>query len=71
MTDRYPRGKLSHDDEGQLPIKIGVKDRTVIIDFGKEVAWIGMSGDQAAEFAMMILKRAREAGLSKPLTVTL
>jgi len=56
--NQYPRGKLKDDDEGVLPIRIGERDGTVIIDFGKEVSWIGMSKPEAIEFAKTIMKRA-------------
>ena len=38
----YPRGKLKADDEGQLKIAMVVKGNTLIIDFGKPVAWVGL-----------------------------
>jgi len=56
--NQYPRGKLTADDEGEISIAISELDNTVIIDFGKKVAWIGMSRPEAIEFAMKIMKRA-------------
>lgn len=56
--NQYPRGKLNADDEGALNIAIGERDNTVIINFGKKVAWIGMSRPEAIEFAKTIMKRA-------------
>lgn len=55
MTNQYPRGKLSEDDEGVLEIKIAERDNTIIIDFGKPVVWLGMPVDQAESFANLIL----------------
>lgn len=60
MDDQYPRGKLRDDDEGAFAIRIGVRDRTVVIDFGKPIAWFGMDHDKAVEFANRILARAAE-----------
>lgn len=38
----YPRGKLRADDEGALRIAMVVKDNTIVIDFGKPAAWLGL-----------------------------
>lgn len=40
---QYPRGKLNAEDDGQLRMAMVVKDNTLIIDFGKPVAWLGLS----------------------------
>lgn len=53
-------GKLNQDDEGQLQIRIGVKDKTLIVDFGKPVTWMGLDYDNAVQVAMNILRRAKE-----------
>lgn len=59
MTKQYPRGKIFEDDEGELTLRIGVTDKTVIIDFGKQLKWIGYDKSGAIEFAELILKHAR------------
>lgn len=41
MSD-YPRGKLRPDDQGQLKMAMVVHGNTLIIDFGKPVAWFGL-----------------------------
>jgi hypothetical protein len=64
ISERYPRGKLRDDDEGALDITIGLRDNTVIIDFGKDVKWIGMSRPQAQEFALRILRLAADRVVS-------
>jgi hypothetical protein len=60
MTDQFPRGMLNADDEGQLQMGITVKDKTVIIDFGKPVVWFGMDYHTAMNFAGTIMMRAQE-----------
>lgn len=60
MTDRYPRGKLRHDDEGEIDLAITVQDRTIIIAFPEPTTWIGMSKDQALGLAQLIILRANE-----------
>ncbi len=59
-TGDFPRGKLRDDDEGGLRIGIAVRDKTVIIAFGKPTAWIGMDKAAALEFAATIKRRAEE-----------
>ncbi|MBY0562465.1 hypothetical protein [Hyphomicrobium sp.] len=49
--NQYPRGKLNADDEGALAFRIGVSDKTIIIDFGKPVTWIGL--DKATALALI------------------
>lgn len=61
----YPRGKLNNDDEGELAIAIGVEDKTVIIDFGKDITWVGMDKFQAIQFATAILKHANSIHTEK------
>jgi hypothetical protein len=60
MTDQFPRGKLNADDEGQLQVAIATQDKTVIIDFGKPVVWLGLDYHTAMKFAGNIMLRAQE-----------
>jgi hypothetical protein len=64
--EKYPRGKLNDDDEGSLEIYITVRDKTLIIEFGKELSWIGMSRNEAIVFAQTIIKRAEEICVQQP-----
>lgn len=59
-TGDFPRGKLNGDDEGGLRLAIGVKDRTVMIVFGKEIAWLGLGKTEALALADSIRQRAEE-----------
>lgn len=60
MTDQFPRGKLTEDDEGALAIQVFDYQGETIINFGKQISWIGMSPEQAIEFGQMIIDRANE-----------
>lgn len=60
----YPEGQLTKTDEGAIQFAIGAKDGKVVIDFGTPVHWLGMTPQQAADFASLLLKRAREVGRS-------
>lgn len=57
----FPEGKLTKNDEGSIQFAVGVKDGKVVLDFGTPVAWLGLNAQQAADFASLLLKRAREA----------
>lgn len=57
-TKDFPRGKLNRHDEGGLTLAIGVKDKTVMIDFGTSTAWIGLDKHTAIQFANSILEKA-------------
>lgn len=56
----YPRGKLSDDDEGECSVMIFNKDKTVIVNFGKELTWIGFPKENAIAFAQSIINKANQ-----------
>ncbi len=56
--DKYPSGKLNENDEGALYIRIFNQDKNLIIDFGKQIAWIGINKQHALELANIIIKEA-------------
>jgi hypothetical protein len=58
--NRYPRGKLSDDDQGEADMAITVRDRTVIIAFAKPMDWIGMDKATAIRFGCALIARANE-----------
>lgn len=58
----FPEGVLTKDDEGSIQFAIGERDGKVVIDFGTPVHWLGMTPQAAADFASLVLKRAREVG---------
>jgi len=47
---KYPDGKLNSNDEGQLRIATYVKDGRVIIDFGKDLSWLGFEKETLKAF---------------------
>jgi hypothetical protein len=59
-TGDFPRGKLNDADEGGLRMAVYVKDRTVMVDFGKKVAWLGLDADTAEKLANSLLDKVRE-----------
>ena len=66
----FPEGALSKTDEGAIQFAIGEKDGKVVVDFGTAVHWLGMTPQQAADFASLLLKRAREVGRKNGETVS-
>ena len=60
MTDQYPDGKISDDDEGELTVAITATEEHLVINFFKSVRWIALRRDEAIEFGEQIIKRAKE-----------
>lgn len=61
-TGRYPEGKLTGDDEGEIRVAIAADPmkQKVVINFGKSVAWIGFTPQQAADLGQMLISKALE-----------
>lgn len=60
-TGKFPRGKLNEDDEGELTMGVAADGGTVILNFGKPVAWVGLPPALARELAASLIKKADEA----------
>lgn len=60
MDDRYPRGRLNAADEGQLTMAVTVRDSTVVVAFGKPVAWFGLGLAEVEGLIALLQKRAEE-----------
>jgi hypothetical protein len=65
-TGQFPEGKLTPEDEGEIRIGITHLDGKVVLDFGKRVAWLGLTPDQADEIAATLIKHAAEARSTAP-----
>ena len=59
-TGKFPRGMVDGSDEGELAFGVAVKDGTVILNFNKPVAWMGMDADQARQMGQLLFEKARE-----------
>jgi len=68
---KYPNGKLNVDDQGVAEIKISAYKNTVVMRFNTPMNWVGMPPDLAAEIGVALIRRAREIGLKKPVTIEL
>lgn len=64
---QYPRGKIHRLDEGELAFRMGIKDgTTLIIDFGKPVAWIGLDIETLRGFHAKLGEYIAEMQAGKP-----
>jgi hypothetical protein len=59
-TNDYPEGKMTGDDEGGLKMRVGIKDNRVIVDFGKDVTWLGLDSKGAIELGNILIDRANQ-----------
>lgn len=61
-TGRFPLGKLTPEDEGEIQFAVAAdpKTKTIILDFGKPVVWLGMPRDDARKLVELILERIKE-----------
>lgn len=68
-TGKFPDGKVSPDDEGELKLGVTHKDKNVVIVFGRPVAWLSMATGVARDLARAMLEHAdkvdQEAGEKK------
>ena len=71
INKTYPNGKLSEQDEGALSFAVSSMGDKVVISFGEPTSWVGFTADQAAELGVLLIKRAKEAGIKNPITIEL
>ena len=57
----YPRGRIDPTVDGTVVFKIGhdKKTKTVIIDFGKPVAWVGLAAKDIEKLVNTLLAHAK------------
>ena len=67
----WPDGMMRNDDEGIVPMAIGIEKGRVMIQFPEPTAWVGMTPEQAVIVAELLISKAREAGFSGMVSVTL
>lgn len=58
-TENFPEGTLTEHDEGEIQFGVTTKDEKVILNFGKPVAWLGMTRDQAEKLGRLLIDRAK------------
>ena len=60
-TGRFPEGKLTKTDEGEIQIGLTHKDGKVVLAFGKAITWIGFTPRQADDIADALRSHAEKA----------
>lgn len=68
-TGMFPDGQLTQNDEGGLRFGLSVLDGKVCVDFATPVRSLGMTPQQACDFASDLIKIARAAAREKGETV--
>jgi len=69
-TGRFTDGQLNSEDEGEIVFAIAsTPNNRIIIHFGKSVAWVGMTPDEARSLATLLEYRADQC--EKGVTVEL
>lgn len=65
-TGEAPEGKLVERDEGAIRMGFTIQDGKVVMAFGKEIAWVGFTPDQADAIADQLKIKAARARLLTP-----
>jgi hypothetical protein len=53
-TGRFPSGKRWEHDEGELYLGMTIRDNTLILNFGKQIAWIGLDIETAKQLVAFL-----------------
>ncbi len=57
-TGKFPQGKLTKSDEGELRIAVNIHNGKVVLAFGKAIEWIGLTPKLASELGVILIKHA-------------
>lgn len=58
-TGKFPDGKLADHDEGELQLAVTHYQGKVVINFGKPIAFIGFTAEQADDIADSLKRHAQ------------
>lgn len=60
----YTRGRLGAEDEGALALAVAAdkRTRTVVIDFGKPVSWVGLGPSDVNNLIGLLVAKMRDLG---------
>ena len=59
-TGRFPGGKLTPNDEGEIAFAVVVMEDKVLINFGAPIASLGLTAKQARRLAALLRRQANE-----------
>lgn len=57
-TGKFPEGKVSPDDEGEIRLAVAHTDKVVVVKFGKPIAWIAMEPASVRKLAALLIEHA-------------
>ena len=57
-TGKFPNGKLTPHDEGEIKVAITHHAGKVVIEFGTSVQWFGMTPEQAVDIGKALCHHA-------------
>lgn len=57
-TGRFPEGKLTVDDRGEIAFSVTHVPGKVVLEFGGAASWIGFTPAQAEALAQMLVNHA-------------
>lgn len=60
-TGKFPDGKLTKQDEGELAFAVLTHKGKVCVEFGQPVHWFAMTPKQAIELGELLIKKGAEA----------
>lgn len=58
-TGTFPAGKITEKDSGAYVFEVGIIADRIVLNFGKPIAWIGMTRKEALMLAAKLKKYAR------------
>ena len=58
-TGKFPEGKLNPTDEGEIRFAVAIENNKIVLHFGKPVAWLGCTKEQAMDIAKAIIEKAQ------------
>lgn len=57
-TGKFPEGKLTSNDEGELEFGVTEYNQKIVVNFGTPIASLGMSVNQARQLALSLRRYA-------------
>ncbi len=61
-TGKFPNGRVNKYDEGELAVGVLIdrEKNVLIIDFNKEIGWLGLTPVEAYELSRILFQKAKE-----------
>lgn len=57
-TGKFPDGKMDALDEGELQMRVGTVKGRIVLEFGKSIASIGFTKEEALGLGQALIERA-------------